>query len=112
MRRHLLRVRAHASSKQAFISNIPNLVVMALAASAVYPIAASAQDSNRTARFQRFSTGEPFKPAMVPVGARKPQRVTVVVQMSADPVATVRAQSPDHKITEAQHESIAAQIAQ
>ena len=111
MRTQLSRASANASTP--FVTTLSKkLAIMALAAAAVAPIVAAAQDIGGAARFHPFSTGTPFTPAIVPVGALKSQRVTVVVQMSAEPVAAARAVAPDHKIGQAQHEGIAAVIAQ
>ncbi|MDB6042139.1 MAG: hypothetical protein JWM63_690 [Gammaproteobacteria bacterium] len=114
MRTQLSRMRARASSTPLFTTLSKKLAIMGLAAAAVAPIVAAAQDAAAgAARFHRYSaSATPFKPAVVPLGARKSERVTVVVQMSDEPVATARARSPDHKISQALHESIAAAIAQ
>src|ERR1700680_4516965 len=114
MRTQLSRMSARASSTPFFTTLSQKLAVMVLAAAAVAPIVAAAQDAAAgAARFHPFSgSTKPFEPAVLPAGARKSERVTVVVQMSDEPVATARALSPDHKISQALHESIAAAIAQ
>ncbi|MDB6090995.1 MAG: hypothetical protein JWN85_3779 [Gammaproteobacteria bacterium] len=112
MRTQLSRMRARSSSTTFFTTLSKKLSIMVLAAAAVAPIMAAAQDAAGAARFHRYSSGLPIKPAVEPMGARKSQKVTVVVQMSDEPVATARALSPNHKITQAQHEGIAAAIAQ
>jgi subtilisin family serine protease len=113
MRIHPERGARRAPSRTVFLPRIQQVGLALLAAAAVHAGgAAAAADPGAASRFQVFGAGQRFKPANLPLGARQNERVTVVVQMSADPVAAVRAQAPDHQITRAQHDTIAAQIAQ
>ena len=94
-------------------SNLVQLLAIsgvAVAACAAGASAQTAQSSRPLARFPRVYSGAPFKPAMIPAGAEAKQRVTVVVQMSADPIAVVRANAPNHWISDAQHRSVAANV--
>jgi subtilisin family serine protease len=84
---------------------------MVLAAIAVSPLLVAAQDV-AVSRFRHLEAARAFKPAITLAGERAEQMVTVVVHMSADSVAAVRAQSPDHSITAAQRESIRQAVAQ
>src|SRR5579885_1300020 len=83
---------------------------VAAAACAAGASAQTVQSDRPVARFPRIYSGAPFTPANAPLGAQARQRVTVVVQMSAQPIAVVRASVPDHWISRAQHRSIAAAV--
>jgi minor extracellular serine protease Vpr len=97
------------------INLFPSLRVLAItgaaaAACATGASAQTAQSSRPLAHFPRIYSGAPFTPATTPVGAEAKQRVTVVVQMSADPIAVVRASVPNHRISREQHRNIAASV--
>jgi minor extracellular serine protease Vpr len=95
------------------ISSSLRVLAITGAAAASCAAGASAQtvQANRpVAHFPRVYSGAPFTPATVPVGAQEKQRVTVVVQMSATPIAVVRASAPNHWITPEQRRSIAAAV--
>ncbi|MDE2448209.1 MAG: S8 family serine peptidase [Gammaproteobacteria bacterium] len=72
--------------------------------------AQTAQSTRPVTHFPRVYSGAPFKPTTIPVGAQAKEQVTVVVQMSADPIAVVRANAPNHVISDAQHRSVAATV--
>jgi len=112
MRIRSSREGSRDSSRSFVITSLSKVAVMTVAmastALALSPIA-SAQNSNR---FQRYSEAGSFKPAQMPLGVNQKERVTVVVQMSSDPVAVARALAPDHKISQAQHDAIRDRIAQ
>jgi minor extracellular serine protease Vpr len=63
-------------------------------------------------RFKQYLGTPVSKPAQMPLGAGRDQRVTVVVRMSTPPVAAVRALRPDHSITAAERTAIHQQIDQ
>jgi minor extracellular serine protease Vpr len=68
--------------------------------------------NSATGRFKQYLGTPVSKPARMPLGASRDQRVTVVVRMSTPPVAAVRALRPDHTITAAEHGAIHQQIDQ
>ena len=82
----------------------------AAAACAAGASAQTVQSTRSLMHFPRIYSGAPFRPATVPVGAQAKQPVTVVVQMSDDPIAVVRANAPSHWISAAQHRSVAAAV--
>lgn len=92
-----------------------SLRILAITGAAAVTCAAGAsaqtvQSSRPVAHFPRIYSGAPFTPATIPVGAQAKQRITVVVQMSAAPIAVVRAGVPDHWISREQHRNIAATV--
>ncbi|HEX5462508.1 MAG TPA: S8 family serine peptidase [Steroidobacteraceae bacterium] len=101
-----------APSRSTLSSSLRTLAITgaAAAACAAGASAQTAQSTHPLGRFPRIYSGAPFKPATVPVGAQAKQRVTVVVQMSDDPIAVVRANAPNHRISAAQHHSVAAAV--
>ena len=95
------RADSRASSGVVFSSSLRWLAISAAAAAACAAGAAAqtAQSSGPLAHFPRVYSGAPFKPATVPVGAQAKQQVTVVVQMSADPIAVLQAGAPNHLLS-------------
>lgn len=100
------------ASRTTFASSLRALAItgVAAAACAAGASAQTAQSSRRLQHFPHVYNGAPFRPATLPAGAQEKQPVTVVVQMSDDPIAVVRAGAPDHRISQAQHRSIAAAV--
>jgi subtilisin family serine protease len=95
------------------LSSSLRLLAIIGAAAAACAAGASAQTVQSTRppmHFPRIYSGAPFRPATVPAGAQAKQPVTVVVQMSDDPIAVVRANAPNHWISAAQHSSVAATV--
>lgn len=80
------------------------------AACAAGASAQTVQSSHAVAQFPRVYSGAPFKPATVPVGAQAKQQVTVVVQMSADPIAVLQAGAPNHFLSSAARANAAATV--
>jgi subtilisin family serine protease len=109
MNSRIALARAGGSFRPAKI--VRRIGAMLVAAAAVSPLLVSAQDAG-VVRFQSVAGGRVFKPAVTPVGLRAKETVTVVVHMSADPVAVVRAQSANHSVTAAQREAIRQTVAQ
>ncbi len=109
------RACAHSRASAGFARST-SLRFLALTATVAAACAAGAsaqtatQSSQPLAHFPRIYSGAPFKPATTPVGAQDKQQVTVVVQMSADPIAVARANAPNHWISDAQHRSIATAV--
>jgi minor extracellular serine protease Vpr len=62
-------------------------------------------DDDPTARFEAIDVGA-FTPSFVPYGLNTNARVTVFVEMVGDPVAVVKGNASDNKISDSQKESI------
>jgi len=109
---HRACARSRASSRVAVATSLRFLAITAtIAATCAAGASAQTVQNNRPlAHFPRVYSGAPFRPATIPVGAQSKQRVTVVVQMSDDPIAVARANAPNHTISDAQHRSIAAAV--
>jgi subtilisin family serine protease len=103
---------ARASSRLTLSSSLRFLTITgaAAAACAAGASAQTVQSARPLVHFPRIYSGAPFRPATVPVGAQAKQPVTVVIQMSDDPIAVVRANAPNHAISAAQHSSVAATV--
>jgi len=106
------RAVSRASFRGSFTYSLRFLAItgVAAAACATGASAQAVQGGRPLVRFPRIYSGAPFKPATTPVGAQAKQPVTVVVQMSDDPIAVVRANAPNHRISDAQHRSVAATV--
>ncbi|MGH8327947.1 MAG: S8 family serine peptidase, partial [Steroidobacteraceae bacterium] len=106
------RASSRTSSRFSLSSSLRFLAITgaAAAACAAGASAQTAQSTRPPLHFPRIYSGAPFKPATTPVGAQAKQPVTVVVQMSDDPIAVVRANAPNHWISAAQHSSVAAAV--
>jgi subtilisin family serine protease len=81
------------------------LTLAALGLSALAPTTGQAQGAKDLSRFQRLELPASGVPAQLPRGVRA-DRVQVVVNMSADSVASARARSASHSITESEHGTI------
>jgi minor extracellular serine protease Vpr len=109
---HRASADSRASSSFTLFSSLRSLAITGAVAAAC-AAGASAQTVQSTpsqAHFPRIYSGAPFTPAITPVGAQAKQPVTVVVQLSDDPIAVARANAPNHWISAAQHSSIAATV--
>src|SRR6185437_13071956 len=109
---HRASADSRASSSFTLFSSLRSLAITGAVAAAC-AAGASAQTVQSTpsqAHFPRIYSGAPFTPATTPVGAQAKQPVTVVVQLSDDPIAVARANAPNHWISAAQHSSIAATV--
>jgi len=67
---------------------------------------AAINNSTQTTRFKHYLGTAVRKPAHLPFAAGADQSVVVVVRLSSDPVAVVRAERTDHTITPAEHAAI------
>ena len=107
MNAQIARNDTRASSIPVRSRLLKKLLILSVAAVAAIPVLAAAVDAPAAVRFHRYEGARHIKaPASVSVTARSNKRVTVVVEMSADSVAAVRAQAVDHQITSAQRDSI------
>jgi subtilisin family serine protease len=84
------------------------LVLLAFAG--LLPGLAIGQPPSGAARFQKPDGPSRFVPAALPPALQGGDRVTVVVNMSIEAVAVVRAHSPGHAVSEDQHRAIEAGI--
>jgi minor extracellular serine protease Vpr len=75
------------------------------------PPAADAQQAGAS-RFKEVSQSEPLTTTQQPLSLLADEQVKVVVTMSAESVAEVRARTPGHVISQQDHEAIHAQVAQ
>jgi subtilisin family serine protease len=109
---HRACANSRASSSFTLSSSLRFLAITgaAAAACAAGASAQTAQTTQALPHFPRIYSGAPFRPANIPVGAQANKPVTVVVQMSDDPIAVVRANAPNHWISAAQHSSVAAAV--
>ena len=62
-------------------------------------------DDDPTARFEAIDIGD-FTPKFIPYGLSQDARVTVFVEMTGDPVAVVKGNSPGNRISNAQKQAI------
>jgi len=107
MNHRAARARAWAPLEPVKVAR--RVATLAAAALAVAPLFGSAAEQ-AGARFQRVE-GSRVSSSFKPLGLRSKELTTVVVHMSADSVAVVRARSSNHQISAQQRDSIAQTIA-
>jgi minor extracellular serine protease Vpr len=84
------------------------LLTLVVALSLLAPAAATAQEPGD--RFEPAPTQGTIDPQVVPMALDDSRAVTVMVQMSGDPVAVVQARRPDRQLSAAEKDAIADQL--
>ena len=85
------------------------ILAATLVAICAFPVFCTAQTSGAEARFARVTEASGISPSFRPAGIKSGKRVRVVVVLSADSVATVRAQMPHHLMAPSQSAAVQSQ---